>query len=238
MGPLFHWAYRNGLVFRYRKPLLFRLMYKSCYTSSSHIFNVLTAEQDLREHVQREDRLYHHVIALRKATAIEANGSRLKEAQKQLEKAQRLYPKKEYCLYQRESLLESNTKADYDKLKRDDTWFMREGLVQDCSRRGGCCSRQCGCCAQRHHSSQRNRGQGHCTVECGCCMSFRGYDLPVTEKKEMRKLFVDALDKDCSEYLLNLANLFFRPVRPQSSSKKKYWWQKMFRSGFSDGKVL
>lgn len=230
MGPTFRY---------YRRCCFFPLVYESRAIKTSDICDILIAKQDLHENVQLEERLYNQVKAFRKAAAIETYRPQLKEAQKQLEKARRLYPKREYDLYQLESLLRLDIKADHNNLRCDDTWFMREGLVQDCSRRGGgCCSRQCGCCAQRHRSSQRNRGAGHCTVECGCCISFRGFDLPQAEKEKMREGFLDALSERPSQYLLNMTNWFFCPVRPQGTAKKEYWWQRIFRPAFIDGKVL
>lgn len=236
MGPTFHYCRRSYFELVYESHAI--IASKSRAIEASDIYDILIAEQALRENVQLEERLYNQVKAFRKAAAIETYRPQLKEAQKQLEKTRRRYPKKEYDLYQLESLLRLDIKADYDNLRCDDTWYMREGLVQDCSRRGGCCSRQCGCCAQRHRSSQRNRGAGHCTVECGCCISFRGFDLPQAEKEKMGKVFLDNLSRMPSQHLLNMANWFFCPVRPQGASKKEYWWQKMFRPALIDGKVL
>jgi hypothetical protein len=174
--------------------------------------------------MQREEKLHLKAIALQKATDIESGGALLEATNKELGEARAQYPKAEYALYRVESMLPWDFKQDYDSLRRNTAWFMREEMVQDCSDQGGCCSRECGCCTRRH-LSQRKKGRGHCTFECWCCISFRGFELPEKEKKEIREDFKRRLEPWISYNLINWANRFFGSLKPQGLSNPKSRWQ-------------
>lgn len=223
-----------GKYFHYEKPR-YLAKFEADYVSRCDIENVLIAERDLRAQVQLEERLHQKVTALRKATVIEGDRTQLEEAIQQLEDAQKLRPAKEYTLYRRETQLVPGLKSFYDELRYDSTWFMREGLVQDCSAQGGCCSRQCGCCAQRHSSGVKIGG--HCTVECGCCMDFRGFDLPDTEKGERSKDFNSCI-RSASQHFLDMANGFFSPLMPVRISRRHPRLRIILRPLYHDEKVL
>jgi hypothetical protein len=195
----------------------------SDFLPRTRVIDVIVAEHALREQIQREETLKHRAIALQKSTYVESDKARLEEANRQLEKtneqletAKRDFSRKMRVLYLAESMLPAFTRELYDRIRGDDTWFMGEGMVQDCSDRGGCCSRECGCCAERHRSKP-NKGGGHCTSECWCCINFRGFDLPEKEKEDIRSEIKDRLDPENSPFLMNMATWFFFP----SKSKKK-----------------
>lgn len=207
-----------------------RLRHGTWYLQRSGVSELLICEQGLRELFQLEERLGHKVAALQKAADIEVDGTQLEEANQQLEETRKLRFRKEHSLYKWEICLHSTIKAPYDSLRCDDTWYMREELIKDCSAQGGCCGRQCGCCAERH--SSRKNISGHCTVECGCCMNFRGFDLLETQKKEMRDDFREYIDK-LNQPLLTMANGYFSPLKPKEPIKKppepQPWWKEILR---------
>lgn len=191
--------------------------------------DLIIAEHALREQTQREEALKHRVTALQKATAVDFDSykTQLEEANEQLEEAKRQYPRKEQALYRAESMLPPIFRDVYDSIRHDAAWFMCEGMVQDCSDRGGCCSRGCGCCAQRH-LSEKKKGIGHCTSECWCCISFRGFELPEQEKEEITNGIESRLNKYPSPYLLYMADSFFCPLKPE---KPTFTLRRLFGRG-------
>ncbi|CAG7926330.1 unnamed protein product [Penicillium olsonii] len=224
---VFHWSSSEIAVW-----------YKHHRYYYSPIRNLLTEDQNLRKQVQREERLHNQITALQKASAIESSTPELDEITKELQETQKTYARKEHALYKAECLLHPVLKEAYIKLRRDATWFMREGLVQDCADRGGCCGRQCGCCAKRHLSTRRRRGEGHCTTECGCCISSRGYDLPKEEKDKISSEFVGMLESRLSPHFINLANGYISPAKPHGLGKIESWWKEMFGPDYYDKKIV
>ncbi|KAJ5982880.1 hypothetical protein N7481_004979 [Penicillium waksmanii] len=103
--------------------------------------DILRAEQDLRELVQLEETLQHRVIAFKKASYIEPDATQIEKIEKQLEETQAKYARKAHDLYECEISIPMELKDAYDSLRHNPKWFMREGMVKDCSQRGGCCSR-------------------------------------------------------------------------------------------------
>lgn len=202
-------------------------------TQRSRITDLLLAEQALREQMQREETLQRRATALQKVAAISSEQAELQKANDQLEEAEAQYSRKQYALYRAESMLSSGFKELYDSLRHDTTWFMSEGMIQDCSDQSGCCSRECGCCLQRH-SPKGKRVSGHCTSECWCCISFRGFDLPEEEKEEIRKDFRTRLEVSSSQYLRRLASWFFCPTKPK---KPKSAWKKVLHPEYIDKKT-
>ncbi|CAG8037233.1 unnamed protein product [Penicillium nalgiovense] len=206
-------------VFHYDSRYSHHLKNDLGFLDRSIITDITMAEHALREQTQREETLKY------KATALDSDACKtaLEEANTQLEKARRQYPRKEQALYRAESMLPPTFRCYYDGKRHDAAWFMCEGMVRDCSDRGGCCSRGCGCCARRHLSdSEREKGRGHCTSECWCCISFRGFELPEDEKKEITDDIESRLKKSHSPYLLNMANCFFCPLKPEGLPKSTF----------------
>jgi hypothetical protein len=193
--------------------------------------DLIIAEHALREQIQREEALNHRATALQKATAVDSDSyTQLEEVNEQLEVVKRQYPKKEQALYRAESMLSPAFRGLYDSVRHDAAWFMCERMVQDCSDRGGCCSRGCGCCGQRHLSA-RKKGIGHCTSECWCCISFRGFELPEKEKKEITKDMESRLKTHLSPYLLCMVISFFCPLKPEAGPKSTSTLRRLFGRG-------
>ena len=196
----------------------------------SKLTELFLAEHAVRELIQREERLNHKVIALKKAMVIESNenfdATEFDNANQQLKETQAEYPSKEYALYRAEYRFHLSFKDLYNSLRRDSKWFMREEMVQECSDRGGCCSRECGCC-ERRHLSKRKKGRGHCTIECGCCIGFRGFELPEEQKQGMSKDFETMVNEFNSAHTIHLANCFFCPLNKPQLSR----WQRTFKKG-------
>lgn len=186
----------------------------------SDITDLIRAELALRELSQLEETLLYRAVALQKATAIDSDRTQLEDTKQLLEKTQSHFPQSEHNLYRAETMLVPALKKAYDSLRRDAKWFMREEMVQDCSDQGGCCSRGCGCCGQRH-LSKRKKGRGHCTTECWCCISFRGFDLPVGEKVEIRNDFNRRIERPRSPFLKKLGIWLFIPPKHPRLSKLK-----------------
>jgi hypothetical protein len=209
---------KDNSVFKYGSERILR----------SRLTELFLAEHSLRELTQREEWLHHKVAALEKAITLgtSMNTMQFEDAKIALEKSQLQYPRKEWALYRAEYRFHSVLKDPYDRLRRDPKWYMREEMVQDCSDRGGCCSRECGCCEQRH-LSKKKKGRGHCTVECRCCIGLRGFELPESQKQEMRQNFESMLKEVHSPYALRLANCFFCPLKSNQAS----WWQRTLKRG-------
>lgn len=200
---------------------------RSFFVRTSKIVVLLISEQALREETQRIETLRQNVTALQKTVTIECDASHHKSTQRQLEKAEKQIKKceehiskKQYDLYQAECMLSRHSKAAYDELRRDATWYMREGLVQDCKDRGGCCSRKCGCCTQRHLSGGQ-KGIGHCTFQCGCCKTLQRSDYTYWREWKLKRDFRVRLEAKHSAHILRMADWFFCPLTPKCSSKQK-----------------
>ena len=185
------------------------------------VIDILIAERTLREETQREEVLHKRVPTLRKALSIESETTQyeetkgqLKKAEKELQDARVRLADTRHELYLAECNLWVSFKEDYDNIRRDPTWYMRAGLVQDCADQGGCCSRQCGCCKKRALTGNK-KGNGHCTSECGCCAISSGIELTEEQKKKRRKEFKDALELPPGQLVLKMAYLFLCPVQHQ-----------------------
>lgn len=189
------------------------------------VADLIATEHALRQLTQREERLQYKIAALKKLppASTGSDEAEFEEVFKQLQDTQFQYPRQEYALYQAISSLPESFKSSYHGLRLDTTWYMREGLVQDCKDQGGCCSRQCGCCAQTH-LSKRNKGQGHCTLECRCYIESRGFEFSNEEKEESREHLVQRL-KNISDsvYLARLGEWLLLPLEapPKPEQKKK-----------------
>ena len=128
------------------------------------------------------------------------------------------YDRLENDLYFKEFAMPGETlKGQYDFLREEPDWYLREGLVEDCAARGGCCARDCGCCAKRLPTLPRKSISGHCSLACPCC-NKRGGDNPASESVAlMDRRFKEALESDIPFYLARLATYYFAPRRPYQS---------------------
>lgn len=191
--------------------------------------SLLTSEQALREKTQQMEVLRQNIITLQKTITIESGAShdrdtnrQLQEEERKLKECERQRANLQYDLYQAECMLSGICKNAYDDLRCDATWYMREGLIQDCSDRGGCCSRKCGCCAERHLSGGP-KGIGHCTLQCGCCRTFQklqGIEFSIFKRQRLRWNFRDRLTSKESPHILRMADLFFCPLKRQDSKNR------------------
>ncbi|KAJ6021939.1 hypothetical protein N7540_007443 [Penicillium herquei] len=177
--------------------------------------DILVAEYALREYVQREEMLQYKIQGLEKAVAIQPDGKAqlaLADAKSELGKVQIQCYHNQQALYRTEAMLVPHVKQDYDTLRADDDWYMREEMVHDCVDRGGCCSRGCGCCARRK-LSERRKGTGHYTPECWCCSNQRGFEVPCEEKQEIQQKYKEMLEDSNQIFLRHSINCFFSPLK-------------------------
>lgn len=183
---------------------------------------VILAETSLRETVQREETLIKRSRTMQKVENTEDGKKQLHQWCEELEDLRRKHSRQSLELYEMESRLPATIlKQNYDSLRQNPIWYLREELVKDCSARNGCCSRSCGCCKTRYSTAERGRGIGHCTVECGCCSISRGFDYTVLEKKEIADQFTRMLWFKKPGYLLQIAEGYFWEIKPQLTQHKK-----------------
>lgn len=181
--------------------------------------DILIAEYVLRGIVQREQHLKSKILAFRKLAADEDDG-REEEHHQELQDLLRRYAEAEHKLYIAETRFPPGTlQKSYNALRQNPTWYLRQELVQDCARRGGCCSRSCGCCQKRHEIATRSKGLGHCTPSCGCCSSERGFEYSAEERRSFVEDLESQLYDDNPFYLVHVACLFF--LLPQKEARKK-----------------
>jgi hypothetical protein len=190
-----------------------KLIHSTFWKSEDHqrvVRDIIRDEYDLRRLVQLEETLNHRAIARRKEAEFESNTAQLAgQIEAELKAARSEYIGAKTKLYTDEVTLPPHLKHLYDSLRHNPKWYMREGLVENCSAQDGCCSRGCGCCEKR--SLSEKKGQGHCTINCWCCSVHRGYGPTDTEriilKSQLARLF------GCLEYLERMGNWLFDPLR-------------------------
>lgn len=213
-----------------------RLYYGSELFQIRTLQELLIAERDLRETTQYDELLHQRINGLEKSIAIDTDEKlkiQLSQTYQQLEELRAQFFKHEHALYKAEAMLDGIVKDDYENLRRDQQWYMREELIKDCAARGGCCSRGCGCCADRP-TAKGQKGRGHCTSNCVCCVGFQGFEFPEEQKDEIKMDFRDMVqNKESKAYLIRMANCFVAPQKPRvieppaASGKSK--WKKIFR---------
>ncbi|KAJ5723877.1 hypothetical protein N7488_001912 [Penicillium malachiteum] len=131
------WSYSTG-----RRGHLIKWNQDLCNPST--FSNMLVAKYALRESVQRKEMLQDKIRSLEKAAAIEPKGKvQLAKANSELDRDQIQVYRNQQALYRAEVRLLPRVKEDYEKLRSDEDWYMREEMVQDCADKGGCCSRGC-----------------------------------------------------------------------------------------------
>lgn len=190
-----------------------KLIHSTFWKSEDHqrvVRDIIQDEYDLRRLVQLEETFNHRAIARRKEAESESNTAQLLEQiEAELKATRSEYICAKTKLYTDEVTLPPRLKHLYDSLRRNPKWYMREGLVKNCSAQDGCCSRGCGCCEKR--SLSEKSGQGHCTINCWCCSVHRGCDPTATEhiilKSQLARLF------ERFEYLERMGNWLFDPLR-------------------------
>lgn len=187
----------------------FRLEYKKVEYGSDVFVGILTAERQLRELVQRLEKLQGKLFK----GDDKSNIWRLKEEVETLGRSVLL---QQHTLYKMEGELPAGPlKQTYDSLRRNPRWYCRPELVEDCIARGGCSSRGCGCCESRHFRTS-HRGVGHCTIECGCCSDYRGFEATPEMRKEIADGFQEMLYSPNPAFLLRMTEAYFsEPMQPQ-----------------------
>lgn len=175
-----------------------------------HVFvDIMMAEYHLREIVQREQCLKNKARALEKIA--NKHEARYEE---ELARLLQEYSKAEWDLYLKELKLPVGfVKRSYDILRQNPTWYLREELVEDCARRGGCCGRNCGCCKTHQSATRRAKGIGHCTPSCGCCSNERGFEYTAYERQKMATDLRKALNDNNPAYLVKMAEGYFLKPR-------------------------
>ena len=130
------------------------------------------------------------------------------------------YDELEHNLYLKESALpDSNLKKLYDSLRKDPSWYLRKGLIEDCAARGGCCARKCGCCAKRLKDLPRKGISGHCSLACPCCDKKGGRNPGSESVATMDRQYKEALGSENPFHLARIASLYFDELRPCTSSE-------------------
>ncbi|KAJ5080923.1 hypothetical protein N7456_013633 [Penicillium angulare] len=119
----------------------------------------------------------------------------IKILQQKLEDTKYQHRELTHKLHEAETMLPDLIRQNYEYIRKDPKWYMRNELVKDCADRGGCCGRECGCCALRANHFYTN-GVGHCTVECFCCVGFRGFRPSPEEKTDILKRTMTRLKQD------------------------------------------
>lgn len=171
--------------------------------------DIIIAEYCLREIVQREQTLKNKIRIIQKIGTPE-DLKKQAEQNKQAREILRRYSEAEYNLYGAELRLPIGTvHKEYHSLRQSSTWYLRQELVDDCAKRGGCCSRNCGCCQTRHEQAVRNKGLGHCTPSCGCCASERGFEYSAKETQSFVNDLKARLYSDSPAYAVQMAEAFF-----------------------------
>jgi hypothetical protein len=170
--------------------------------------NIFKAEYRLREIVQQERSLESKARATKKAVGNEKEAARYEE---ELTDLRRRYSEAEHDFYLAQTIIPPGPlRRSYNTLRENPTWYLREELVDDCVKRGGCCSRKCGCCQHRHEETERDRGTGHCTPSCGCCAIVRGFEYTTAEKDELlARLTSKMYEANNPGYITYLARALF-----------------------------
>ncbi|CAG8022709.1 unnamed protein product [Penicillium salamii] len=182
---------------------------RKVYFEAELFADILIAEYCLREIVQREQALKSKIMMTKKLGTCE-DRHKGTEDQREAIKPLRRYSEAEYKLYVAEGKLPVGAiRISYDSLRQKRAWYLRQELVIDCARRGGCCSRNCGCCQTRHELAGRSKGLGHCTPSCGCCTNERGFEYSAAEIKSFVDDFRDQLYDDNPAYISHMAEVFF-----------------------------
>lgn len=166
----------------------------------------------LRETTQRIDYLERKMRPMQKVECTKDDLSTLKKYEMEVEELKRIIPEMESVMYCGEAELpERPLKRTYDKIRQNPAWYLREELINDCIRRGGCCGRSCGCCEHRHLSQngRKSMGIGHCTIECWCCEVSRGFEMTEEEREKFKGELHDLLFGENPSYLLALAEPYF-----------------------------
>lgn len=197
--------------------------------------DITLAESELRESVQRAERLEDRLRMLQKTMSGDDETKKLYKCDEELNTLRKTIDLKQQDLCDKESLLPRKPLKDtYDKIRQNPAWYLDEEFVKDCIGRGGCCSRGCRCCEKRHLGSERRKGIGHCTVECGCCASYRGYDYTEEERKDLAKRFSEMLWDPNPSHLLAMTEAYFAEPRKAGPAVRAVgrtaakWWRRLF----------
>lgn len=178
------------------------------HVKSTTLSDILHMDLALRTVVQRREYLEQMIRPLQQKECSNDGSKTLQGYKEESEELESVIPEVEKELYFAECQLpERPLKRIYDKIRRKPTWYLREELIKDCTRRGGCCGRSCQCCELR--SQHGSKGIGHCTIQCRCCEVSRGVKI---DRKEQEEIYTDLIELFRSEdpsYLLVLAEAYF-----------------------------
>lgn len=165
------------------------IKYRGGLYKPSVFADMLVAEHALRGTVQREEMLQHKVQALQKAADIEPEGKiQLAEANSQLDESRVQCYHRQQALYRAEAMFPTFVKRDYDILRTDDVWYMREEMVRDCSDRGGCCSRGCGCCVFEEINHKDAKGGVTVLQSAGAARSNEASSFQMRKRKRFSEI--------------------------------------------------
>jgi hypothetical protein len=163
------------------------------------------ADYRLRDIVQRECSLSAKLLQSKKL------GDKQEESQyeKELQSLPQKYRSAEHDLYLAEISIPDVLRKEYDKTRKDRTWYLRKELDRDCAMRGGCCSRVCGCCQRRHKEIERLRGSCHCTPACGCCSNAHEFEYTEKQGADLIKRFEQKMLSSRPENITYMARAYF-----------------------------
>ena len=124
------------------------------------------------------------------------------------------------ALYLAESALPSySVKSFYDSLRKDDEWYLRKELVNECVAAGGCCGWDCGCCSERLQDLPRKGISGHCSLSCPCCEKRNNCSLEKRKVSELDDEYRAALENPA--FLLRMTRAYFSPIKSRSPCDRK-----------------
>lgn len=188
--------------------LIRRLKYGKNFIFDIRVFvDIMITEYVLREIVQRE-----HALKIKARVSEKIATDKHEEARydEQLRDLSQEYTKAEWEFYLAESMLPIGpVKRSYDILRQSPAWYLREELVEDCARRGGCCGRNCGCCKTRQSATKRIKGIGHCTLSCQCCSNERGFKYTTHQRQQMVLDLENHFYDHNPAYVIKMADSYF-----------------------------
>ncbi|CRL25255.1 unnamed protein product [Penicillium camemberti] len=216
-----------------KNPTVWRLRYNFNLEFEVDILaDLITSEYKLRQTLQQKENLEENIRALEKIPGNCEDKKQLQQYYEELEIIKRDHSKNGQTMFANESMFPPGSlKRNYDAMREDLAWYLRQELVQDCISRGGCCARGCDCCRNRA-TARYERGVGHCTGGFGCCSSERGFEYTAEEKQQTADQLNSMLLAPNPSYIIKMAEAYF--VKPPEKKvegggkvkkKKVHWWQ-------------
>lgn len=127
----------------------------------------------------------------------------------------------------------------YDAVREDEKWYLRDELVKDCTRRGGCCGKGCDCCEGRLEDPARKGLSGHCTLGCACCQERNDFYPTILALDQSIARERKALESHNPHHLLRMADAYFRnpSYLPSSQQQQQLQLQPQLVSASTDWAV-